>query len=85
MTTVAKPGKLPANPHFSSGPLRSWNRVACMLAGLGAAASVALAQGEAWLAGHVAGLWGRRGDRYSEIRGRPQAPRKHIEMYLIGG
>ena len=57
----------------------------CLFAGQGHDLRPALAQGEAWLAGHVAGLWGRRGDRYSEIRGRPQAPRKHIEMYLIGG
>ena len=57
----------------------------CLFAGQGHDLRPALAQGEAWLAGHVAGLWARRDDRYSEIRGRPQAPHKHIEMYLIGG
>ena len=45
----------------------------------------ALEQGEAALAAHVAALWSAREDRYSEIRGNPSAPRKHIEMYLIGG
>ena len=57
----------------------------CLFAGQGHDLRPALAQGEAWLAGHVAGLWGRRGARDTENRGRPQAPRKHIEMYLIGG
>ena len=57
----------------------------CLFAAEGYDLVPALAQGEAALAGEVAGLWTRRGDRYSEIRGNPRAPRKHIEMYLIGG
>jgi cyclic pyranopterin phosphate synthase len=57
----------------------------CLFAGEGHDLRPALAQGETVLADHVAQLWRRRGDRYSEIRGNPLAPRKHIEMYLIGG
>ncbi|AKC88131.1 GTP 3',8-cyclase MoaA [Pseudoxanthomonas suwonensis] len=57
----------------------------CLFAGEGHDLKPALAQGAAALASRVSGLWARRGDRYSEIRGNPQAPRKHIEMYLIGG
>jgi cyclic pyranopterin phosphate synthase len=57
----------------------------CLFAAEGHDLKPLLGQGEAALADHVAGLWSRRGDRYSEIRGNPLAPRKHIEMYLIGG
>jgi len=57
----------------------------CLFAGEGHDLKPALARGGAALAAHVAALWSRRGDRYSEIRSQPQAPRKHIEMYLIGG
>ena len=57
----------------------------CLFAGEGHDLRPALAGGEAALASHAAALWSRRNDRYSEIRGNPQAPRKHIEMYLIGG
>ena len=57
----------------------------CLFAGEGHDLRPALAGGEAALASHAAALWSRRSDRYSEIRGNPQAPRKHIEMYLIGG
>jgi cyclic pyranopterin phosphate synthase len=57
----------------------------CLFAADGYDLKTALARGEAALAGEVAALWKRRGDRYSEIRGNPRAPRKHIEMYLIGG
>ena len=38
------------------------------------------------LVAHVAGLWSARGDRYSELRGRPEVrDRRRVEMYLIGG
>ena len=37
------------------------------------------------LVDRVAGIWSRRVDRYSELRGRATSPRKHVEMYLIGG
>ena len=57
----------------------------CLFAGDGHDLKPALEQGEAALAAHVAALWSAREDRYSEIRGNPSAPRKHIEMYLIGG
>ena len=57
----------------------------CLFAGDGHDLKPALEQGEAALVAHVAALWSAREDRYSEIRGNPAAPRKHIEMYLIGG
>src|SRR5690606_23746000 len=44
-----------------------------------------LRDGEAGLAGHVAGLWARRADRYSEQRGEGAASRRHVEMFLVGG
>ncbi|MDQ3494610.1 MAG: GTP 3',8-cyclase MoaA [Pseudomonadota bacterium] len=57
----------------------------CLFAGAGTPLRPLLAQGEAVLAEHVAGLWSRRGDRYSELRGSAHAPRKHVEMFLVGG
>ena len=45
-----------------------------------------VAQGEDALVEHVTGLWSRRSDRYSELRGeRIVAQGKHVEMFLIGG
>ena len=43
-----------------------------------------------WLAGgvledRVAGLWQARVDRYSEQRAGIVAPRKRVEMFLVGG
>ncbi len=41
---------------------------------------------DAELAGLVGAVWSARGDRYSEIRGAAEAmPRRHVEMYEIGG
>jgi cyclic pyranopterin phosphate synthase len=57
----------------------------CLFAGDGHDLRPALAQGEAALVDHVAGLWSRRVDRYSEVRGRATSSRRHVEMYLIGG
>lgn len=57
----------------------------CLFAGDGHDLRPLLRRGEAALAGHVAGLWTRRADRYSELRGSAQAPRRHVEMFLIGG
>ncbi|KAF1695723.1 GTP 3',8-cyclase MoaA [Pseudoxanthomonas koreensis] len=57
----------------------------CLFAAHGHDLKPALAHGGEALAAEVATLWSRRSDRYSEIRGNPRAPRKHIEMYLIGG
>lgn len=44
-----------------------------------------LAQGELAVAERLAGLWRARADRYSEVRGSADAPRRHVEMFLIGG
>lgn len=58
----------------------------CLFASDGADLRAVLAQGEDALASHVAGLWSARGDRYSELRGRPEVrDRRRVEMYLIGG
>ena len=46
----------------------------------------ALARGEESLVEQVAGLWSRRTDRYSELRGEREAAQgRHVEMFLIGG
>jgi cyclic pyranopterin phosphate synthase len=57
----------------------------CLFAAEGHDLRPLLADGETAVAGHVATLWSRRMDRYSELRGGPRAPRKHVEMFLIGG
>lgn len=57
----------------------------CLFAGEGADLRPWLRDGDAGLAEHVAGLWMRRGDRYSELRGRAGASRRHVEMFLVGG
>ena len=57
----------------------------CLFAGDGHDLRPALAQGETAVDDRVAGIWSRRVDRYSELRGRAASPRKHVEMYLIGG
>ena len=57
----------------------------CLFAAEGQNLRPALAQGEHALGEHIAAIWSRRGDRYSELRGRPSAPRRHVEMYLVGG
>ncbi|MDO5506339.1 MAG: GTP 3',8-cyclase MoaA [Pseudoxanthomonas suwonensis] len=57
----------------------------CLFAGDGHDVREALDAGEAALIERVAGLWRRRGDRYSEQRGRDAASRRHVEMFLIGG
>jgi cyclic pyranopterin phosphate synthase len=58
----------------------------CLFAADGTPLRHVLADGERALAEHVAALWARRGDRYSEQRGaRERAGGKHVEMYLIGG
>ena len=45
-----------------------------------------VARGEDALVEHVTGLWSRRSDRYSELRGERIATQgKHVEMFLIGG
>lgn len=58
----------------------------CLFASEGTDLRAVLAQGEDALSEHVARLWSRRADRYSELRGSPTVSRrKHVEMYLIGG
>ena len=57
----------------------------CLFAGEGHDLRPWLRDGEAGLAGHVAGLWQGRGDRYSELRGRGGTSGRHVEMFLVGG
>ena len=58
----------------------------CLFASEGAALREHLRLGEAGLAEHLAGLWSRRTDRYSELRGgHDAAGRRSVEMFLIGG
>ncbi|QDH70537.1 GTP 3',8-cyclase MoaA [Marilutibacter alkalisoli] len=57
----------------------------CLFAAEGHDLRPALADGEDALAEAAAAIWRHRGDRYSELRGSRNAPKKHVEMYLIGG
>lgn len=57
----------------------------CLFAADGTDLRSWLRQGEGAFASQVARLWSRRSDRYSELRGAANAPRKHVEMFLIGG
>ncbi|KRB06883.1 GTP 3',8-cyclase MoaA [Lysobacter sp. Root690] len=58
----------------------------CLFAAEGSDLRPALAQGELAFSQHLATLWTRRNDRYSELRAM-DAPRskRHVEMFLIGG
>ena len=57
----------------------------CLFAAAGHDLRGALAHGEDALADRVASLWERRADRYSEVRGTAGTPRRHVEMFLVGG
>lgn len=57
----------------------------CLFASDGHDLRPTLSQGEAALREHVAALWMRRRDRYSEVRGAMSASRRHVEMFLVGG
>ncbi|MEO6263514.1 MAG: GTP 3',8-cyclase MoaA [Luteimonas sp.] len=57
----------------------------CLFAGEGSDLRAALQQGEVALSERVAALWSNREDRYSELRGRAGNPKKHVEMFLVGG
>lgn len=57
----------------------------CLFASKGAPLREVIAGGEFALADHVASLWGRRADRYSELRGALPRDSKKIEMFYIGG
>ena len=57
----------------------------CLFASDGHDLRPTLSLGEAALREHVAALWMRRRDRYSEVRGAMSASRRHVEMFLVGG
>ena len=57
----------------------------CLFAGEGADLRPVLRDGESALAERVAGLWSRRGDRYSEMRSDGTSSGKRVEMFLVGG
>jgi cyclic pyranopterin phosphate synthase len=57
----------------------------CLFAADGHDLRSALQDGEGALAERVAAVWTGRGDRYSELRGRTGASKRHVEMYLVGG
>ena len=57
----------------------------CLFASEGRNLRPWLAQGDSALSEHVAQLWSRRGDRYSELRDSGKGSRKHVEMFLVGG
>ncbi len=57
----------------------------CLFAASGHDLRPLLADGEDAVAAHVAAVWARRSDRYSEIRSEAGVSRKHVEMYLVGG
>ena len=57
----------------------------CLFAAEGHDLRPALRGGESALADRLAALWSGRDDRYSELRGRAGATRRHVEMYLVGG
>ena len=44
-----------------------------------------LQAGDAAFSARLAEVWTQRADRYSELRGSVRAPRKHVEMFLVGG
>ena len=58
----------------------------CLFAAAGVDLRPALLAGGNVLARTIAAAWSRRDDRYSELRqSRREAPRKRVEMYLVGG
>jgi cyclic pyranopterin phosphate synthase len=57
----------------------------CLFSSQGLDLRPALAQGEPALAARLSDIWSRRADRYSELRGSARAPRRHVEMFLVGG
>lgn len=57
----------------------------CLFADDGHDLRPALAQGGAAVAARLQALWQDRSDRYSEVRGRVELPRRHVEMFLVGG
>lgn len=57
----------------------------CLFAGAGHDLRPLVARGESALSDHVAQLWSRRGDRYSELRAQAPPARNKVEMFLVGG
>lgn len=57
----------------------------CLFAERGHDLKPALAAGEDAVAETVATIWGRRADRYSELRDEAGSSRRHVEMFLVGG
>lgn len=57
----------------------------CLFAANGSDLRPAIALGEGAIAARVAEIWGRRGDRYSELREAGRRDSKKIEMFFIGG
>ena len=58
----------------------------CLFASEGTALREQIGLGESAFSEHLATLWSRRADRYSELRGERDAARgRHVEMFLIGG
>jgi len=57
----------------------------CLFAAEGHDLRPLLAQGEEAVALRLGERWSHRADRYSELRGSPNASRRHVEMYLVGG
>lgn len=57
----------------------------CLFAGDGTDLRPVLREGREAVAQRVAQAWSARADRYSELRERAGASRRHVEMYLIGG
>ena len=57
----------------------------CLFASQGAELREALAQGPQALQERIAALWGRRSDRYSELRDSGSRSDRKIEMFFIGG
>ncbi len=58
----------------------------CLFASEGTALREQIGLGESAFSEHLATLWSRRADRYSELRGERDVARgRHVEMFLIGG
>jgi len=57
----------------------------CLFASTGTPLRPFINEGDAALAQRIAHLWGRRGDRYSELRGDAPEAGKRIEMFMVGG
>ena len=57
----------------------------CLFAGQGTALRAAVVDGLDAAALQVGSIWRARDDRYSELRMQADAPRRHVEMFLVGG